>query len=173
MATYIRRATKEDLPAIMAIIAQAKEFLKDNDNPQWQDGHPTTAMITADIDHGYSWVMIDGDRVVGTADLQLAPEANYEAIQDGAWAQVDEPYAIIHRVAIGAAASGHHLGELMFSNLITVGRLQGIRNFRYDTHRKNIPMQKLGKTLGFVERGTVYIQDETDAEHLGFELNIQ
>ena len=173
MATYIRRATRDDLPAIMAIINEAKEFLKDNDNPQRQDGHPTAAMITADIDHGYSWALIDGDQVVGTADLQLAAEANYETIQDGAWARPDEPYAIIHRVAIGTAVSGRHLGELFFSNLITVGRLQGIRNFRYDTHRKNIPMQKLGKTLGFVKRGTVYIQDETDAEHLGFELNIQ
>ena len=173
MATYIRRATKDDLSAIMAIITQVKEFLKDNDNPQWQGGHPSAEMITADIDHGYSWVLIDGDQVVGTADLQLAAEANYEAIQDGEWAQPDEPYAIIHRVAIGAAASGRNLGQLFFSNLITVGRLQGIRNFRYDTHHKNVPMQKLGKSLGFVERGTVYIKDETDAEHLGFELNIQ
>lgn len=172
MATYIRRATAADLPAIMRIIDRAKAFMKDNNNPQWQDGHPSAAMVQADIDNGYSWVLIDDDQVAGTADLQLQSEANYNAIQDGAWAAADEPYAIIHRVAIDETVSGQHIGKLFFSNLVTVGCLQGFKNFRYDTHRQNVPMQKLGKSLGFVERGTVYIKDDTDAKHVGFELNI-
>lgn len=173
MAIYLRRATMDDVSKIMEIIQDAKQFLKDQDNPQWQDGHPTTEMIKADIEKEYSWVLIDGQQVVGTADLQLTPEENYTAIEDGQWAKADELYAIIHRVATIASDGDERYGQLLFSNLITVGRLQGIKNFRYDTHAKNIPMQKLGKKLGFIHRGTVFIEDDTDPKHLGFELNIK
>lgn len=172
MAIYLRRATMDDVSRIMEIIQAAKKFLKDQDNPQWQDGHPTVAMIKGDIEKEYSWVLVDGQQVVGTAELQLTPEENYAAIEDGQWAKPDEPYAIIHRVATIASDGDERYGQLLFSNLITVGRLQGIKNFRYDTHAKNIPMQKLGKKIGFIHRGTVFIKDDTDPEHLGFELNI-
>ena len=172
MAIYLRRATMDDVSKIMEIIQAAKKFLKDQNNPQWQDGHPTAEMIKDDIAKEYSWVLIDGKQLVGTADLQLAPEKNYAAIEDGRWAKPNEPYAIIHRVATSASDGDERYGQLLFSNLITVGRLQGIKNFRYDTHAKNIPMQKLGKKLGFIHRGTVFIKDDTDPKHLGFELNV-
>lgn len=172
MATYIRRATLTDLDAIMKIIDQAKKFLKENGNPQWQDGHPSAAMIKDDISRGYSWVLIADEQVVGTADLQLTGERNYDDIKAGKWAKPDEPYAIIHRAAVAMDTDQENLGKFLFSNLITVGRLQGVRNFRFDTHRKNIPMQKLGESIGFVRRGTIYIDDQTDDKHIGFELNL-
>jgi GNAT superfamily N-acetyltransferase len=172
MATYLRRATLKDVPAIMAIIDQAKAFLKENGNPQWQDGHPSATVIKDDIRKGYGWVLVADDQIVGTAALQLTGEKNYDDIKDGAWAKPDEPYAIIHRAAVLRDTGKKGVGSALFSNLITVGHLQGVRNFRFDTHQKNIPMQKLGEGLGFVRRGTVYIEDKTDDKHLGFELNL-
>ncbi|MBD5807018.1 GNAT family N-acetyltransferase [Limosilactobacillus walteri] len=172
MAIYLRRATLNDLDAIMTIIDQARVLLKENGNPQWQDGHPFTKTIANDIQQGYSWVLIDGQQVVGTAALQLTPEQTYADIKDGEWARPNEPYAIIHRVAALPSQSGQSLGKFIFSNLITVGYLQGVRNFRYDTHYKNLPVQKIGKDIGFVKRGTIYIDDKIDDKHMGFELNL-
>lgn len=173
MAIYIRRAQEKDLTEIIRLIEAGKKVLSDRENPQWQDGHPTVAMMKDDIEHGYSWVLIDDKQVVGTAVLQLRAEQNYAEITDGQWAKSDEPYAIIHRLTIDQTADSQHLGKFFLSNLITVGYLQGVRNFRYDTHLKNVSMQKLGEGMGFVQRGTVYIKDDTDPEHLGYELCLE
>lgn len=172
MAIYLRQAVLNDFNKVMMIIEQARVQLKKNGNPQWQDGHPFITTIKNDIIREHSWVLIDGQEVVGTAVLQLTPEQNYDEIEDGQWKCPNEPYAIIHRVAVLPAKRGQSLGRFIFSNLLTVGYLQGIRNFRYDTHYKNIPVQKIGAELGFVKRGTIYIEDKIDNKHMGFELNL-
>lgn len=168
MAIYLRRTTLNDLDTVMMIIEKARILLKENGNPQWQDGYPFIETIRNDIRQGYSWVLIDEPKIVGTAVLQLTPEQIYAGIKNGTWANSDAPYATIHRVAALPSQCGQGLGKFIFSNLITVGYLQGMRNFRYDTHYKNIPVQKIGKDLGFVKRGTIYRNDK----HMGFELNL-
>lgn len=37
---YLRRAQTQDLAAIMKIIDDAKNLLKKNGSPQWQNGYP-------------------------------------------------------------------------------------------------------------------------------------
>lgn len=38
---------------------------------------------------------------------------------------------------------------------------------------KNIPVQKIGQDIGFIKRGTIYIDDKIDNKHMGFELNLK
>ncbi|WP_227743714.1 hypothetical protein [Lactobacillus helveticus] len=47
---YICKAAKNDLDQIMPIIDEAKKFLKEDGNPQWQIGYPDADAINADID---------------------------------------------------------------------------------------------------------------------------
>ncbi|MCC4397157.1 GNAT family N-acetyltransferase [Limosilactobacillus reuteri] len=173
MAIYLRRANQDDLQRIMEIIEQARAQLKEKGNPQWQDGHPFPKTMKSDIKAGYNWVLIDNQKIVGTATLQLTPEQTYEEIKDGSWLKPNEPYAIIHRLAVLPSHNGQGFGKYIFSNLLTVGYLQGVRNFRYDTHYKNIPVQKIGQEIGFIKRGTIYIDDKIDNKHMGFELNLK
>ena len=49
---YIREAAKNDLEQIMPIIDEAKKFLKEEGNPQWQSDYPNVETITADIEEG-------------------------------------------------------------------------------------------------------------------------
>ena len=49
---YIRQATQNDLEQIMPIIDEAKKFLKEEGNPQWQSGYSDVETITTDIDDG-------------------------------------------------------------------------------------------------------------------------
>ena len=80
---YLRRAKLADLDTIMEIIEEARNSLKNDGNPQWQDGHPDRAMITHDISQEISWVLVVNDQVAGTAALQLAPEPSYQNIHNG------------------------------------------------------------------------------------------
>lgn len=74
MAIYLRRANQDDLQRVMEIIEQARAQLKEKGNPQCQDGHPFRETMKNDIKAGYNWVLIDNQKIVGTATLQLTPE---------------------------------------------------------------------------------------------------
>ncbi len=64
---YLRRAQLQDLPAIMKIIDDAKELLKKNGSPQWQNGYPNQETLTQDIAMQTNWVLINDNKVAATA----------------------------------------------------------------------------------------------------------
>ncbi len=169
---YLRRAQLQDLPAIMKIIDDAKELLKKNGSPQWQNGYPNQETFTQDIAMQTNWVLINDNKVAATATLQLTPEPTYRNITQGQWQQPDEPYATIHRVAISSNYRGQGLSKLLFSNLLTVGQMQGIKNFRVDTHRSNKAMQHIAENFNFKKRGIIKVNDQNDPERLAYELNL-
>ena len=169
---YLRRAQLQDLPAIMKIIDDAKELLKKNGSPQWQNGYPNQETLTQDIAMLTNWVLINDNKVAATATLQLTPEPTYRNITQGQWQQPDEPYATIHRVAISSNYRGQGLSKLLFSNLLTVGQMQGIKNFRVDTHRSNKAMQHIAENFNFKKRGIIKVNDQNDPERLAYELNL-
>ena len=169
---YLRRAQLQDLTAIMKIIDDAKELLKKNGSPQWQNGYPDQETFTQDIVMQTNWILINDNKVVATATLQLTPEPTYRNITQGQWQQPDEPYATIHRVAISSNYRGQGLSKLLFSNLLTVGQMQGIKNFRVDTHRSNKAMQHIAENFNFKKRGITKVNDQNDPERLAYELNL-
>ena len=169
---YLRRAQLQDLTAIMKIIDDAKELLKKNGSPQWQNGYPDQETFTQDIVMQTNWILINDNKVVATATLQLTLEPTYRNITQGQWQQPDEPYATIHRVAISSNYRGQGLSKLLFSNLLTVGQMQGIKNFRVDTHRSNKAMQHIAENFNFKKRGIIKVNDQNDPERLAYELNL-
>ena len=169
---YLRRAQLQDLTAIMKIIDDAKELLKKNGSPQWQNGYPDQETFTQDIVMQTNWILINDNKVVTTATLQLTPEPTYRNITQGQWQQPDEPYATIHRVAISSNYRGQGLSKLLFSNLLTVGQMQGIKNFRVDTHRSNKAMQHIAENFNFKKRGIIKVNDQNDPERLAYELDL-
>ena len=169
---YLRRAQLQDLTAIMKIIDDAKEHIKKNGSPQWQNGYPDQETFTQDIVMQTNWILINDNKVVATATLQLTPEPTYRNITQGQWQQPDEPYATIHRVAISSNYRGQGLSKLLFSNLLTVGQMQGIKNFRVDTHRSNKAMQHIAENFNFKKRGIIKVNDQNDPERLAYELNL-
>ena len=169
---YLRRAQLQDLTAIMKIIDDAKELLQKNGSPQWQNGYPDQETFTQDIVMQTNWILINDNKVVATATLQLTPEPTYRNITQGQWQQPDEPYATIHRVAISSNYRGQGLSKLLFSNLLTVGQMQGIKNFRVDTHRSNKAMQHIAENFNFKKRGIIKVNDQNDPERLAYELNL-
>ena len=172
MQKYTRLAKKDDLSEIMRIIADAKDFLKASGSPQWQNGYPDQETFTQDIVMQTNWILINDNKVVATATLQLTPEPTYRNITQGQWQQPDEPYATIHRVAISSNYRGQGLSKLLFSNLLTVGQMQGIKNFRVDTHRSNKAMQHIAENFNFKKRGIIKVNDQNDPERLAYELNL-
>ena len=62
----IRKSTANDLPAMLALYADARRFMAENGNPnQWVNGYPAREMLEADIASGNSYVCEEDGKVVG------------------------------------------------------------------------------------------------------------
>lgn len=168
---YIRQAAKNDLAQIMPIIDEAKEFLKEDGNPQWQSGYPNVDAISTDIEQDAAWVLIVDQKVAGYTAVTSGPDPNYHQI-DGRWKNDLDPYVAIHRVAISNDYRGMHLASYLLSSLISMHYDQGVRNYRVDTFRRNEIVQHLVKDAGFIRRGIIKNDDPIDPYRVAYELNL-
>lgn len=159
--TYLRRATQADLPAIAAIINDAKAYLKEQKINQWQDGYPDTAILKQDIEDGITFVLIHNNTVAGTAALHQGIDINYLKIEDGQWEDgTDDHYAAIHRIAVSRDFRGQHLSEPLMNSLITISGLLGFKDIRIDTHPDNKGMQHVINSCGFNYCGIVHMHSD-------------
>ena len=152
----VRKAQHEDVTTIMEIIDLAKEDMQASGNNQWQNGTPNAGMLHADIDRGVSYVLCDADgSIQGTAYISTEQDPTYKVIWDGAWRAADEPYTVIHRVAVRRSERGRGLALHIVNFAKTVAAADGTHQLRIDTHEKNIPMQHFLARPGFSRRGII------------------
>lgn len=154
MAGDIRRATAGDLETVCAIYEAARAFMHAHDNPtQWPGDYPGLPDAEEDLAAGTLWVLDEGAGPIACMSALPGPDPTYAVIEGEPWLD-DEPYWVMHRMAV--AESGHGAGTALLSWLCA---RHG--NLRADTHANNVPMQRTLEKCGFVRRGTIYVEDGT------------
>ena len=153
---YIRKAEIGDLDAVMQIYAEARAFMKESGNPdQWGDFYPPVDTVKDDLsENGGGYVVTDGENILAAFYFEKnADDPTYREIFDGAWLN-DLPYGVVHRVGVGRLGRGRKIGAMCLEwALKTAG------NIKIDTHKDNLPMQKLLTRLGFTMCGSIYLED--------------
>lgn len=118
----IRKSTREDLPRILELYENARNFMAQHGNAsQWGKTFPPAELIENDIAAGKSYVCLD----------------------------------VVHRIASDGVTKGAGTFCLNWA-------LGKINNIKIDTHKDNVPMQKLLEKLGFVQCGIITIEDGTE-----------
>ena len=166
-----RKTAYKDVPAVMRLVDQAKAYMKESGIDQWQNGYPNAESIEKDIAHGYSYVMEEDGRIVGTLAVIFDGEPTYDKIYDGAWKTEGEPYAAVHRVAVDAGCKGRGIAGAMIEEVAKLCRKRGVRSIKNDTHRDNQSMQRMQAKNGFEYCGVIYLED--GAERIAFEKKIE
>jgi len=160
----IRKTTKSDLETVCRIYADARNFMRNNGNPdQWRDDHPTLEIIDEDIRDGLSYVCVRDDAIAAVFYFNTKIDPTYEDIV-GLWLN-NEPYGVIHRIARASGVEGQGAGAFCIEWC-----LKRCGNLRIDTHRDNAPMIKLLKKMGFIFCGTIWLEDGD--ERLAFQKHI-
>ncbi len=152
----IRNATGADLPRIMDIYTQARDFMVQQGNPrQWAARNwPPEVLVRQDIAAGKSYVCEDESSIVGVFyfDHGHRIDPTYARIENGAWIG-DDNYGVVHRIASIQPGVGSFCILWAYSQC---GHL------RIDTHADNRPMRNLLKKLGFIQCGTIYVNEDKD-----------
>ncbi len=154
-----RRTKNEDIPGIMRIIRQAQEYMKNQGINQWQNGYPNEEAFKEDIEKGYSYVVEDDGKIIGTIAVIFDGEPTYDKIYEGAWKTTGEPYAAIHRVAVDAELKGRGIAGMMIKEVEKICHERKVHSIKNDTHRDNLSMQKMQKKNGFEYCGIIYLSD--------------
>ena len=156
----IRSAEFDDLPRILDIYAEAREFMRRTGNPnQWWDYHPAESILREDIPKGQLYVIESEGMIGGVFAYIQGTDPTYLEIEGGSWLN-NEPYGTIHRIAV--AQQGQGLISQVFD-----WALQQCPNLRIDTHRDNAPMRRALEKYGFSYCGIIHIfnGDERIAFH--------
>lgn len=160
----IRKATYEDLPALMRIFENARGIMRLSGNMnQWNDGYPCKEVVLKDIEQEVCHVLCEGDRIIATMAFIPGPDPTYARIYDGEWVD-DSPYYVIHRIAV--AEPGHKAAE----KLIEWGYTQ-TDSIRIDTHKDNVIMHHIMNKLGFIHCGVIFLMNGDPRE--AYQKNIR
>ena len=154
---HIRKGTLGDMEQILALYAQAREFMVRTGNPrQWAArSWPPEWLIRRDIEQGKCHVCTDGQGIAAVFYFDVGEDIDptYRCIHEGSWL-ADGVYGVVHRIAARAGSgAGKYCIRWAYAQC---GHL------RIDTHGDNRVMQKVLKDLGFSQRGTIYIAEDND-----------
>ena len=164
-----RKTEEKDCEQVIDLYRQAQAYFKGVGIDQWQNGYPNAETLAEDMAGGESYVLVDeetGD-VVGTCFVSFAVEHDYDVIHEGSW-QHQEPYGVIHRVAVASDRKGQGLAGQMIEYAAEMCRERGISSMRMDTHEDNRSMQRMFAKNGFVYRGIIYLGRD-GAKRVAFE----
>ncbi len=158
----IRLAKTGDMERIEEIFAAARAFMRKCGNPtQWPESYPSRENIQSDIDAGACRVMYDESGVYAVFSLFPGEEPTYARVYEGAWPD-DKPYGTIHRIA----SDGTRRGVLREA----VRYCQALVNvIRADTHKNNLPMQRVLEKEGFRRCGIIHLDKAEDYERVAYQ----
>ena len=157
LAYDCRRATVEDMDALLSITARASARLLAAGVDQWQNGYPNAEFFTRDIAEGSAWLFTHGGRPAGCVTVRHGREKQYDRLF-GEWlTPPDSAYGTIHRIAVADEYLGRGLADEMFqfAEDITVGT--GYASIRVDTHEQNGPMRRRLEKRGYTRCGLLWI----------------
>ena len=160
----IRKAKMSDISDIEAVYADARELMRESGNPaQWGDEYPPSELIRADIEEGSLHVAEEDGEILAVFYYSEREEKCYGEI-DGEWLN-DEPYAVIHRIAISKKARGRGVAGRCFDYCFSLHP-----NIRIDTHADNLPMQGSLMKNGFSLCGRIKIDRPSCGADSGIRL---
>ena len=140
----IRKAEFTDLPQILKIYEDAREFMRQTGNPnQWWDYHPAESILREDIPKGQLYVWEEDGKLLASFAYIPGIDPTYLQIDGPGWLN-EEPYGVIHRIAV--AQRGQGLIAKIFD-----WALERCPNLRIDTHVNNQPMRRALEKYGFFE----------------------
>ena len=164
------KAKESDIDEIMKIIEMAQEHFKSEGIDQWQNNYPNHEVIKRDIENDNSYILKEGDKIVGTTAFIFDGEKDYDTIYEGEWLSLGE-FAVIHRMAVDFRRRGTGLASIFLKEVEKLSMDREIYSIKVDTHRENIPMQKLLLKNAYKECGIIYLQDGN--ERIAFEKLLQ
>jgi len=153
--TAVRPANDADLPAVLALRDEARQWLSARGSDQWSQAWPdpdTMAATIADgIHQGETWC-VDGDNgsVIATFTVN-------RSTYPGLWTEAEQrqPALYVHRLIVARSMSHKGLGAELLDKVTRHARKQGAEFVRVDVWTTNAALHCYYRQHGFRHVRTV------------------
>ncbi|MDO5018727.1 MAG: GNAT family N-acetyltransferase [Lagierella massiliensis] len=153
----LRKTISKDINKVLDMYKQGRLSLKKDGVDQWQNEGPSYTSLISDIKEGYSYVLEDDNKIVGTLAIVDKPEPTYFDIE-GSWLN-ELPYLTVHRFTVSHLHRNKGYGFNMFKETEKLCIEKGFNNIRVDTHKDNIKMNSLLIKLGYSYCGIIKLEN--------------
>ncbi|GAA3811072.1 hypothetical protein GCM10022226_34420 [Sphaerisporangium flaviroseum] len=154
----LRNATPDDLPGVLALLADAAGWLHGRGIRQWPVGGFPAARIEPLIAEGTLYVLDDEeDREGGRPHVPAATLALDGHADPEFWRRGDHPETglYVHKLAVKRSLSGQGMGETLLDWATLRAASNGLRWLRLDCSKNNPGLQGYYRKLGFRHVRTV------------------
>jgi GNAT superfamily N-acetyltransferase len=151
-----RKAELSETAPIWELLQQAILRRKNDGSNQWQDGYPNLNVVKNDIEKGYGFVLVEGEKIIGYVAVIINNEPAYEAIE-GKWLTNDD-FVVIHRVAIAENHLGKGLAKKIMNYVEDFALQNNIYSIKADTNFDNFAMMKIFENSHYTLCGEVFFR---------------
>ena len=163
----LKQATHCNVERILTITDSAREFQRSLGFVQWEDDYPSRSIIENDIAESTGYVLENNGLIIAYVVLAVS-DADYDTLH-GVW-RFDEPYGVVHRIAIAPEMRGQHVSDILFPMIEKEYLSRNIGVVRMDTGNQNIVMQRLLDKFGYDNLG---LHRFSWGERLAFEKKLK
>lgn len=164
----IRLATLNDIPQILALIADVIPAMKAAGNFQWDNDYPNKQVFTKDIILSQLWIAgIDG-AIAGVAAITTDQDAEYAQ----AGLNITETAIVTHRLAVNINYQGRGVAAALLKQAEQEAIQRKISILRIDTNIANHVTQKLFPKLGYVLAGEISLDIRPGLRFLCYEKRL-
>ena len=147
----IRRATLNDIPAIVQLIAEVVPAMNAAGNFQWDSSYPNAAVFEKDIELNQLWVADADGYIAGVSAITTDQEPEYALV---AW-DLNETAIVTHRLAVSTRYRGQGIATKLMQQAENEAVKRGIKTLRIDTNTSNQATQQLFPKLGYRYAGEI------------------
>lgn len=165
----LRLAREDDREIILQIYDDGSKKLKSLGLDQWQGkDKPNLDNFKELIANKNIFVLDDGGKVVSSVII-YDYDIDYENNLDGRW-QSPKPYVALHRIGTLESQCKKGYGRKIIELAESYAIENHFKSVRIDTHRGNVTMQGLLKSLNYKYVGLVYLSGKN--ERFAFEKEL-
>ncbi len=133
----VRQAQLSDLGAVMSLLQERVEWLREKGSDQWSTWTNWQATkIRPALEEGRVWLLLDQSDPVGTITVEFCADSDFWTPQEYA-----EPAAYLSKLAIRLEHSGKELGSLLIDWSRDYAYRHGCKAVRLDAWKTNAKLQ--------------------------------
>lgn len=164
----IRLAVREDIPAIMKLVAGIIPAMQASGNYQWDSHYPNVPVFEADIVLDQLWVAEVDSFIAGIAAITTDQDPEYA---DVGW-DINETAIVTHRLAVGLEYRGMGIAKALLLQAEKIARERNIPVLRIDTNVNNEATKALFPKLGYQYSGEISLEFRPNLRFCCFEKRL-
>lgn len=136
---FLRPAVLGDIPSILSLLSQARQYQKISGFPQWGEDYPGEQRIREDIDCASGFCLCVNNETSGYVAL-FKGDREYEELQ---LVPASLSCLVIHRMALSNSYRSMGLGKIFFDKIHSLAQSLAVGCVMFDTGINNAPMKRL------------------------------